>query len=248
MIKQIPSFPCKIPSIGSFSMQNHVKFKETDDYMAKGSELSRAEKCHKSNCFLDTRSAENLWHQCSWHTTKHELIFNHTCLIWHQDGAIPTTKTAQTPTDQVVLCSKMGLGAFFANVVWETMAIMTRRWKYREWSYLVGSLVGQKRRQHMKEKEKKTLDTVCQALNHISAVEYTIPALINCCLDRGMYRFYVGSEPNFCHNGHFVWQRMVFHQTANVKYFESSHNGRNHQSSSYFKVKMYIVQNDVAGF
>lgn len=31
------------------------------------------------------------------------------------------------------------------------------------------ALAGKRRRQHIKEKEKKTLDTVCQALSHISA-------------------------------------------------------------------------------
>lgn len=31
------------------------------------------------------------------------------------------------------------------------------------------ALAGQKRRQHMKEREKKALDTVCQALSHILA-------------------------------------------------------------------------------
>lgn len=31
------------------------------------------------------------------------------------------------------------------------------------------ALAGQKRRQHMKERKKKALDTVCKALSHISA-------------------------------------------------------------------------------
>ena len=54
------------------------------------------------------------------------------------------------------------------------------------------ALAGQKRRQHMKEKDKKTLDTVCRA--HISTFEYTITALIRCCLDGGSSGFLWGPK------------------------------------------------------
>lgn len=50
----------------------------------------------------------------------------------------------------------------------KTMAIMTEI-KVKGVVLPGRALAGQKRRQHMKEKEKKTLDSVCQALSHISA-------------------------------------------------------------------------------
>lgn len=61
------------------------------------------------------------------------------------------------------------IGGGLADVVWE------KDYGHHDEERIKGvvlpgrALAGQKRRQHMKEREKKRLDTVCRALSHISA-------------------------------------------------------------------------------
>lgn len=64
---------------------------------------------------------------------------------------------------------RLGAGGI-ADVVWERdHGHYDREIKVKGVVLPVRALAEQKRRQHMKEREKKRLDTVCQAVSHISA-------------------------------------------------------------------------------
>lgn len=155
-------------------MQTHVKYMGAGDYMENSSEFSGAEKCHRSRWhLLDTRWAGN-WCQKKnyWPGIKQNISVKCVCQMDEDANQIKRKESRNSNLYFYRFGGALrydGRRVGWAFVVWEEdHGHYDGEIKVKGVVLPGRALAGQKR-QHMKEKEKKRLDTVCQALSHISA-------------------------------------------------------------------------------